>query len=457
MFAYTMREQHPGLFVEMRLGKTLVTLRRCALYPQRNPAIGLRILIIAPNSALQSWADEGYGEGWNVARIEGAKAKRIKGLVAGFNGTGTTQRTLFLLNKEAWKSLQEIAMLPWDAVVADESIFLKNATAGVTKFFLKYFRDVPHRWILNGTPCPEGEEEYFCQIAFLRGGAFGFTKYWDFKIHYMRPHPAGFGWIMKPGAADVIRRAVGSSCYVLRRKDAGMDRVKIYERRVITMPPEIEKTYIKAELTFMLSWSDSEDDPEALKTKWSVVVWHWLRRLCGGFIKSDLAWPGKINELTEILTTTLRQEQVVVWCCYNEEVAHIISTLRKKRINADGWTGKTKMPLRRSMEAKFRKKGIRVLVLQQATAQTGMDLSVADTAIYFSTPPGQMARMQTEDRILNLNKQGSLLYIDLVVADSVDVDVLATLKEKIKNSDLSLTRALAANMRNRHTSKKDKS
>jgi hypothetical protein len=60
-----------------------------------------------------------------------------------------------------------------------------------------------------------------------------------------------------------------------------------------------------------------------------------------------------------------------------------------------------------------------------------------------------MARVQTEDRILSLKKKTPLLYVDLVVKDSVDEDVLDLLKDKIALSDLSLTRALAAKMRER--------
>ena len=98
----------------------------------------------------------------------------------------------------------------------------------------------------------------------------------------------------------------------------------------------------------------------------------------------------------------------------------------------------------------FQRKEVRVLVLQQATAQTGVDLSAADTAIYFSTPPGQMARVQTEDRILSLKKSSPLLYVDLVVKGSVDEDVMELLAEKKALSDLSLGRALAAKMRERN-------
>ena len=42
--------QHPALFIEMRLGKTLITIRRIKRYPDCN-----KVLVVAPYSALNSW------------------------------------------------------------------------------------------------------------------------------------------------------------------------------------------------------------------------------------------------------------------------------------------------------------------------------------------------------------------------------------------------------------------
>jgi hypothetical protein len=450
IFHYTMRQPHPALFVEMRLGKTLVTLRRCSLYAPRQCKLGLRILVVAPNSALGGWEDDGTADGWDIAWLVGSKKKRQQILDSCFIPKKPS-RMLCLINKEAWSVVPSIGQLPWDAVIADESTFLKNPTAKVTKFFIKHFRDVPHRWILTGTPCPEGEHEYFCQLAFARGGAFGFRKFWDFRMHYMRPHPAGFGWILKPGAPDHIRRTVGSTCCVLRRKDVKLDSHKIYERRELTLPPSLRKIYNKAETEFLMAKGDL-----SASTKWVTVVWQWLRQLCGGFIQKELVWSAKIKELLSLLLGELKRDQVVVWCCYNAEIAAIMSSLKTKHITCDGWTGATKPTQRHEIRKRFQAGKMRVLVLQQATAKTGMDLSAADTAIYYSSPPGQEARLQTEDRILSLKKKQSLLYIDLVVKDTVEEDTLAELKKKIALSDLSLSRALLASMRKRQENKRRK-
>jgi len=75
-----------------------------------------------------------------------------------------------------------------------------------------------------------------------------------------------------------------------------------------------------------------------------------------------------------------------------------------------------------------------------------MNLSAADTAIYFSEPVGYMARKQTEDRILDTEKKSTLLYIHLLVENSIDEDIRMALKMKNWASNLLLSRAIKGAM-----------
>src|SRR4051812_46336880 len=62
-FRYAMLERHPALFMEMRLGKCLVTIRRIQQYKPLNPQLGLKALIVTQSSAIESWIEELHKEG----------------------------------------------------------------------------------------------------------------------------------------------------------------------------------------------------------------------------------------------------------------------------------------------------------------------------------------------------------------------------------------------------------
>jgi len=343
--------------------------------------------------------------------------------------------------------MPEIKDYNWDSVVVDESPILKNPKANITKYFLKHFRKVPHRWALTGTPNPEGDENYFCQLAWLDGSAFGHRSFWSFRPSYMEPPYIGYRWVFIPGAIDHIRREVGRRAFVLRRKDVGLDEYKIYERREFEMPKKLRKAYDEAEENFAFNY-----DGKAYKTMWKGAQYQWLRQMCGGVINKEMVWDGKLQGALELLQGENAHDQVIVWCNYNAEVFAIYAALKKAGIKCAMMTKDTKPPRRRQLERMFDKGLVRVLVLQQAIVQYGADLKAADTVYYYSTPLGHLARTQTEDRIVTIEKakKGTpLLYIDFVVKDSVDEDALSLLDTKEVMSDLSLARALATAIRER--------
>ena len=447
---YARRVRNPALFVEMRLGKTLVVVRRCKQYHPRDPALGLRVLVVAPGSALGSWEQECGREGCSVAWLTGRnKQKRREALATVFERGEHPSGVFALLNKEGWSVLPEIARAPWDAVVLDESTFIKNPRAKVTKFFLhrNNFAGVPHRWVLTGTPCPEGDADFFCQLQFIAAGGppvLGCMDYWRFRQRYMEPDVTGFGWVLKPGAPSAIRREVSRRCFVLRRSDAGMEREKVYERRAFVLPQKWRREYDDMEANF---------ENEHASTIWAGATWQWLRQLASGFVDGELVWSDKLRGLVELLRGELAPRAVgpvVVWCCFNAEVHRIASELMSAGIRTRQVTGATEPRLRRDAVREFGRR-FDVLVLQQAVAQTGMDLSASSTAVYYSTPVSQFARVQTEDRILSLRKREPLLYVDMVTRDTVDEDVQRILRVKKQMSEHALGRALAMAMKERRS------
>jgi SNF2 family DNA or RNA helicase len=93
-------------------------------------------------------------------------------------------------------------------------------------------------------------------------------------------------------------------------------------------------------------------------------------------------------------------------------------------------TGATDRVKRRTLIKGFRKGKYRVLVIQQKIGMMGLNLSTADTDIYYSNMWENEVRSQCEKRTELMTKKVPILHIDLMTRDSVDEEIVPALKEK---------------------------
>ena len=91
-----------------------------------------------------------------------------------------------------------------------------------------------------------------------------------------------------------------------------------------------------------------------------------------------------------------------------------------------------------------------MILVQVELGKVSLNLGRADTAIYFSNSPSYDARRQSEDRIVLVEKTGALLYVDMLVKNTVSEDVRELLRDKRWRSDASIRRAVRARMEARH-------
>jgi SNF2 family DNA or RNA helicase len=249
-----------ALFMEMRLGKTIVAIRWAQL------SKSTRVLVVGPLSVLPGWENELRAEG--LSRIYFLRGSRHQKWMA-----ATQPRAgWFLVNYEGLRAAPELFGLKWDVVIADESTRIRVPTAQITKLMSTRLDHVPRRAILSGLPNPESHLDFFCQFRFLNGQFLNFNNYWAFRdtLHTQ----VGYEWLPKKGVKDRIRSEVREHAFTLRRKDAGIGSRKLYERRVVDCAPEIRRYIRQVKKDFRF---------QELETKHAVVQATWLRRLAGGF------------------------------------------------------------------------------------------------------------------------------------------------------------------------------
>jgi SNF2 family DNA or RNA helicase len=171
-----------------------------------------------------------------------------------------------------------------------------------------------------------------------------------------------------------------------------------------------------------------------------------LQEICGGIIayerNPDLYNPDKyehcripgknpkVEELKAIIEET--EGAVIVWCRFLEEIAMVSEALRetygrRSVVEIHGGIGEQQ---RDDNVQAFQRGEARFLVGNAATGGVGLNMTRAETVIYFSNSFSFTDRDQSEDRAHRIGQTKSVTYIDLVCEGSVDEIVLDALRGK---------------------------
>jgi SNF2 family DNA or RNA helicase len=417
MLRYCLNTQYPALFVDPRLGKTLPIIRKIKSLGFQNN------LIVAPYSALYGWQEQLQKDGCSSNLLSGDRETRLLSLR--HSGQFT------LVNKEAHLIIPEIATIHWDSVIADESTFLKSPSSLVSQFYTKNFRDCKMRAVLTGTPAPESELEYFQQLLFLNPAILQSASWWAFRAKYFRKAiNDDHLWFISKQGREFLGRQLAKHCFFMKRAEVHLGGEKIYQVRKVILPSDAQKIYDKCEEDFILDLP--AEKPEL--TKWAMQKFIWMRRITGGFIYNKCLHDTKVKALLEMIDGEFAGEQLIIWCQFIEELQGLYAALKKYKIACIH--GGIQKQEREQIRQFFQQGKTRLLLLQPECFRHGTDLSAAATMIYYSSPLGLETRQQTEDRFVDISKNDSLLVIDLVVENSVDEDIVSSLKKKYRRGEM---------------------
>ena len=407
------------LFMEMRLGKTLVTVRGARACGYQ------KILVLAPYSAVNSWVHELTQEYEPFTLVEGSRAKRVNTLR---QAMVSAKYSWVLTNPTIWRSVPEIAGVDWDLVIFDESAsYIRNPKAKITKWSRK-FRPGP-RAILAGNPDPQERlYDYYPQVSWAESGPWlGAKDHWTFLNRFFVKR--GFRWYPRDRTEDRIKRDLAERAFVLLRKDA-LDVPKTLVKRIVPLPPALRRVYTRAEDEYVLDLGGGEEK----QTKWTVARYTWLRQIASGFVDHIARGQHKTAELLELAFGELHREPLVICCNTHDEISESTRALTEEGRGVLQIHGRMQPSQQRKNAIAFQEGVVNTLVAQTDSIATGTDLDRADTIIYYSPPLSVLAWTQSQSRILGaLEKRGAQI-ISLLGEDTVEEDIYHAITKKEKGS-----------------------
>lgn len=422
--AWASQRTRVAFFHEMRLGKTLLSIRwacsRLADRKVRQPAV----LVLGPLEVWSSWAYECREEGLKFFRLKGNTDRRMTLIADGLDQPGS--RWFFcnteFLSRTPKKQTCPVLQLNWDAIILDECTCIKNPQAQVTTQIMRY-ADAPLKAVLSGLPNPEEAWDYYNPMQWLMGGAWMSCKNWyEFRSRFYKQ--VGYLWRPKPYAYEMIRTGVAVSAHRLRLRDVLPQRRTAYETQTFELDSKTRAAYDKIEKEFAVGEREAND---------AIVRDIWLSRLPGGSLP-EVPCNGKLKLARELLKGPLAERSVLIWCRFNDEIPLLRKTLAFR--DPACITGETPVDKRESIRQQFQGGKRNCVILQIKCARFGQDWSRASAAIYYSNNWSLQERKQTEARIQHPSRSTDPLIIDLAAGDTLDEDVVTVLREKKLTANL---------------------
>lgn len=419
-----------GLFLDMGLGKTVITLTAAAELKCNRFAVN-RILIIAPKKVAEAtWSKEAakwdHLKRLRFSLILGSQVKRIKAV--------NTPADIYIINREniPWLVDYHRNAWPYDMVVIDESSSFKNHRAKRFKA-LKMVRGHISRLVeLTGTPAPNGLIDLWAQIYLLDGGARLGKSITGFRGRYFNPDQRNaqqvFTYKPKPGADAAIDRLIGDICVSMKAEDYLQLPDIVYDDIPVALDSASSKLYKKLEAEMLLTVDESTIDAGT-----AAVLSNKLLQLCNGAVYDE---EGKVVEIHSCkldafdeLIESLNGQPALVFYNFQHDKDRIKSRLSKTGLRIR----ELKTP---EDETDWNNKEIDILLAHPASAAYGLNLQDGGNhVIWFGLNWSLELYQQANKRLHRQGQKQKVIVHHLSVVGGRDEDVVAALCEKGATQD----------------------
>lgn len=326
-------------------------------------------------------------------------------------------------------------------VIVDESQRIKSPGAVRTKYITKICKHIKYRRIATGTPVTKGIENMFAQFRFLDPLIIGHETFTAFRAEYCKM--GGFenrsivGYNNVPKLISLID---GYSHRVLKQDCLDIPD-KIYKRHPFEMAPFQRNLYDQLRKNDLDELEKLMGEASGQKLAQSLAITKLLRlqQIACGWYPEPKARPLPENPRVDALEDIIEDYgdgKIIIWARF---VADIL--LIKERLGDDALTyfGGTKEKDREDAVKNFQDKNNRSkFFISNKAGSTGLTLTAAEHAIYYSNDFDLETRLQGEDRNHRIGTTKGVLYTDIEAEKSIDRKIINALRKKKSIADLVL-------------------
>lgn len=431
-----------GLFLDMGLGKTVITLTAINDLRYNRFAVG-KVLVIAPKKVAEdTWTREaGKWDHLKLLRVIPVLGN-IKSRIRALNAPGD----IWVLSRDnvAWLVDYYKNDWPFDMVVIDElSSFKSNQAKRFRK--LRSIRNHIQRIVgLTGTPTPNGLEDLWAQIYLLDQGERLGRTITSYRDNYFTPGARNgnvvYEYRPRTWAESEINLRIRDICISMKAEDYLELPERIDNVRHVKLPKQAQKQYQELERDMIASI-----DGEQIDVASAAALGNKLLQLCNGAVyDADGIYhevhDEKIQALKEILEAN-QGKGILVFYSYKHDRERIRKGLSKMNLRI----GELKNP--DSITA-WNSGQMDVLLAHPASAAYGLNLQAGGHVIvWFGLNWSLELYQQANARLYRQGQKENVIIHHLVTAGGYDENVMDALEQKGVTQD-SFLEALKAKIKN---------
>lgn len=411
-----------GLFLDMGLGKTLITLTAIKDLIYNRFQVG-KVLVIAPKKVAEAtWQNE--IEKWDelqnlrVSTVLGNVNQRVKAL--------NTPSDIYIINRDnvVWLVDYYKNNWPFDFVVCDEFSSFKNHESKRFKALASIKPHIKRLVGLTGTPSPNGMLDLWAQVYLLDSGARLGRSFYGFRNTFFEGDYMGYSYDLRENSESEITKRISDICISMKADDY-LELPECSENIIpVVLDSKSKKAYETMERDAILE-IENADDIDATS---AAALSNKLLQLANGAVYDEdhnyhVIHDCKMQAFLEVLEQ-LNGKSALVFYNYKHDLERIQKALTKAKINY--------RKLETPQDQKDWNNGkINVLLTHPASSAYGLNLQQGGNhVIWFGLNWNYELYTQANKRLHRQGQKEKVIIHHLVTQGTRDEDVMEALKRK---------------------------
>lgn len=416
-----------GLFLDMGLGKTIITLS--AIHDLKYNRFQVnKVLIIAPKKVAEAtWQKEAKKwdgvKGLRISTVLGSETERIRAL-------RRVQADIYIINRENVTWLVDFYKNDWpfDMVVIDEFSSFKSHKAKRFKSLAAVRSRIKRIVGLTGTPSPNGIDDLWSQVFLLDQGARLGRYYTHFRNRYFVPDKRSrevvYSYVPKPGAMEAVMGKISDICISMKADDYLQLPDITYNDVTVELDDKARKAYDELERQMVLDIGDAD----AIDVTSAAALSNKLQQLANGAVYDDeKLWHEvhgcKVEAFMELIER-LNGKSALVFYNFRHDLERLEEALAKTKLRVKVLKGPAE-------QDEWNAGQIDVLLAHPASAAYGLNLQEGGNhVVWFGLNWNLELYQQANKRLHRQGQNEKVIVHHLVCEGTRDMDVVKALAAK---------------------------